>query len=107
MVDREGGNLPICTVKADGIGPDELARARPGTKVGRGPNFICLSNLGRADFRKPHQKPRAWRAAWVPGMMAVVAEGNRSRVYLDPAERYGTSRANCSSRNGDRPYHFW
>ena len=53
-------------VKTKGVGPDELAKARAGTKASRGANFVCLLS-----------------GAPVPGDH-IKAEGMAGRIYLDP-----------------------
>jgi putative DNA methylase len=62
--------------------PKDTAAARAGTKLGRGANFRCLISGSpmtqeyiRGEFRTKRSGER---------LMAVVAEGDRSRVYLDP-----------------------
>ncbi len=71
-------------VKAGGIGPDELAKARTGAKVGRGANFACL--LSGTPLTGDHVKAEGMAGRMDARLMAVVAEGRRGRVYLDPTE---------------------
>ena len=72
------------TVKAGGIGPDELAKARTGAKVGRGANFACL--LSGTPLTGDHVKAEGMAGRMGARLIAVVAEGRRGRVYLDPTE---------------------
>ena len=72
------------TVKTGGIGPDELAKARTGAKVGRGANFACL--LSGTPLTGDHVKAEGMAGRMGARLMAVVAEGRRRRVYLDPTE---------------------
>ena len=72
------------TVKTHGIGPDELAKARTGAKVGRGANFVCL--LSGVPISGGHIKAEGMAGRMGARLMAVVAEGRRRRVYLDPTE---------------------
>ena len=71
-------------VKAGGIGPDELAKARTGAKVGRGANFACL--LSGTPLTGDHIKAEGMAGRMGARLMAAVAEGKRGRVYLDPTE---------------------
>ena len=72
------------TVKASGIGPDELARAKSGTKVGRGANFTCL--VSGVPISGDHIKAEGMAGRMGARLIAVVTEGKRSRVYLDATE---------------------
>ena len=72
------------TVKTRGIGPDELAKARTGAKVGRGANFACL--LSGTPLTGDHIKAEGMAGRMGARLMAAVAEGKRGRVYLDPTE---------------------
>ena len=82
-VNRAEGSYRF-TVKANGILPDELARAKSGTKTGRGANFTCL--VSGAPVSGEHIKAEGMAGRMGARLMAVVAEGKRSRIYLDPAD---------------------
>ena len=78
-------------VKAEGVAPDELARARAGTKAARGANFTCL--LSGAPLNGDWIKAEGMAGRMGARLMAVVAEGKRGRVYLEPtAEMEETAR---------------
>ncbi len=83
VVNRAEGSYRF-TVKANGISPDELARAKSGTKTGRGANFRCL--VSGAPISGEHIKAEGMAGRMGARLLAVVAEGKRSRVYLDPAD---------------------
>ena len=72
-------------LKAIEIPSDELAQARIGTKAGRGANFTCL--VSGAPVSGDHIKAEGMAGRMDARLMAVVAEGKRARVYLDPSER--------------------
>ena len=72
------------TVKAEDLGPEEIARAKSGTKTGRGANFACL--VSGAPIPAAHIKAEGVAGRMGARLMAVVAEGQRGRVYLDPTE---------------------
>ena len=84
VVNRDEGSYRF-TVKANGIPPDELARAKSGTKTGRGANFTCL--VSGAPVSGEHIKAEGMAGRMSARLLAVVAEGKRSRVYLDPTEQ--------------------
>jgi len=75
----EGSNYRL-TVK-DG-NPKDLAAVKNGTKLSRGANFQCLMSGTpiSGDFIKAEGTAGRMGAR----LMAIVAEGNRSRVYLAP-----------------------
>ena len=78
-------------VKKKGLGPDELAKARAGTKASRGANFVCL--LSGAPIPGDHIKAEGTAGRMGARLMAAVAEGRRGRAYLDPtAEMEETAR---------------
>ena len=81
VVDRENTTYRFA-VKADGIAADQLARAKAGTKVSRGANFICL--VSGTPISGEHVKEKGMAGRMSVRLMAVVAEGTRSRVYIDP-----------------------
>ena len=72
------------TVKVAGITADELRTARSGTKSSRGPNFACL--ISGSPISGDHIKAEGMAGRMRARLMAVVAEGQRGRVYLDPTE---------------------
>jgi len=82
-VDRQNGTFRF-TVKADGIAADELTRAKQGTKASRGSNFSCL--VSGAPISGKHIKLEGRAGRLGIRLMAVVAEGQRGRVYFDPTE---------------------
>lgn len=81
--DRAKGGYRF-VVDAGGIAPGELSRAKAGTKAGRGANFTCL--LSGAPIAGDYIKAEGKAGRMGSRLMAVVAEGNRTRVYLDPTE---------------------
>ena len=70
------------TVKTEGIGPEALARARAGTKAAHGANFVCL--LSGAPLNGDYIKAEGMAGRMGARLMAVVAEGERKRIYLAP-----------------------
>ena len=83
VVNRDEGSYRF-TVKASGIGVDELARAKSGTTVGKRKAFQCLISEAPVPYDHIRMEGKAGRMG--ARLMAVVAEGNRGRVYLEPAE---------------------
>lgn len=61
---------------------DEI-KFKEGTKTGRGTNFACV--LSGATISPDHVRGEGMEKRLGARLMAVVAEGNRSRVYLSPS----------------------
>ena len=87
VIDRVNGTYRF-TVKARQIGREELARARAGTKTGRGANFRCLSS--GSPITRDHIRSESMGGRMGSRLMAVVAEGTRGRVYLEPSPEQET-----------------
>ena len=83
LVDRERSTYRF-TVKTREIALDEYARAKSGTKAGRGANFTCL--VSGAPMSGEHIKAEGMAGHMGARLMAVVAEGNRTRLYLEPTD---------------------
>jgi putative DNA methylase len=58
--------------------------AKDGTKITRGANFRCL--LSGAAIEAKHIHTEAQEKRMGARLMAIVAEGERGRIYLDPTE---------------------
>ena len=65
---------------------DEIAQARKGTKVGRRANFRCL--LSDAAITPDYVKRMGRDGQMGQALIAIVAEGNRSRAYVAPTEEH-------------------
>jgi putative DNA methylase len=63
--------------------PQDLEAARAGTKLARGANFKCLMSGMPMDSNYIKAEGKAMRLG--SRLMAVVAEGDRERVYLSPS----------------------
>ena len=62
--------------------PEDLEAAKSGTKLARGGNFRCL--MSGAPMNPDYIKGEGNAGGMGRRMMAIVAEGNRGRIYLDP-----------------------
>ena len=62
--------------------PEDRAAAKAGTKLGRGANFRCL--VSGSPMGGDHIKAQGKAGRMGARLMAVVAEGDRQRVYLSP-----------------------
>ena len=86
VVNREARTYRF-VVKSSRIGPEEYVRARKGTKAGRGSNFNCI--VSGAPITGDYIKAEGVAGRLGARLMAVVAEGKRTRLYLDPKEEIG------------------
>ena len=73
------------TVKTGDIDSDELARAKLGTKGGRGANFTCL--VSGAPVSVEHIRAEGMARRMGARLMAVVVDGGRGRIYLEPLDQ--------------------
>jgi len=62
--------------------PKDAEGAKNGTKLSRGANFKCL--MSKAPIASDHIYGEATAGRMGARLMAIVAEGNRGRVYLAP-----------------------
>ena len=63
---------------------DEIARAKEGTKVGRGANFRCT--ITGAALTPKYIRSHAKAGNMGTTLIAIVAEGKRGRIYIAPTE---------------------
>jgi putative DNA methylase len=75
----EGGSYSF-TVKVGG--PKDAEAAKNGTKLARGANFRCL--ISGSPIAPDHIKAEGRAGRMGSRLMAIVAEGERGRVYLSP-----------------------
>ncbi len=61
------------------------AEAKQGTKAARGANFTCL--MTGAPISGPHIKSEGANGRLGSRLMAIIAEGNKGRVYLSPTQQ--------------------
>ena len=73
--------------------PDEAAMN--GTKLSRGPNFQCLLSGTPIDPKYIYSEANAGRMG--SRLMAIVAEGARGRVFLDPTADHEAIAANAQA----------
>jgi putative DNA methylase len=62
----------------------EILAAKQGTKAGRGANFHCL--ISDTAITPEYTKASGAKGKMHQTLIAVVAEGKRGRIYLDPTE---------------------
>ena len=65
--------------------PQDLGAARAGTSAGKRKAFRCL--MSRAPVTYDHIRLEGQAGRMGAKLMAVVAQGERERVYLDPSEK--------------------
>ncbi|ODT03616.1 MAG: hypothetical protein ABS52_08395 [Gemmatimonadetes bacterium SCN 70-22] len=66
--------------------PKNAARAKSGTKLSRGANFACL--MSGAPIEGDYIKAEGKAGRMGARLMAIVAEGERGRVYLAPTPEH-------------------
>jgi putative DNA methylase len=66
--------------------PKDMERAKRGTKLSRGANFECLMSGTPMEGEHIYNEGKAGRMR--ARLMAIVAEGERGRVYLAPTEEH-------------------
>ncbi|KKG55830.1 DUF1156 domain-containing protein [Methanosarcina mazei] len=62
--------------------PKDMNMAKNGTKLARGANFKCV--MSEAPLKPEYIKAEGMAGRMGARMMAIVAEGDRSRIYLPP-----------------------
>ena len=66
--------------------PEDVEAAKAGTKLARGANFQCV--MSGAVLDDPYIKGEGMAGRMGARLMAVVAEGDRGRVYLAPTQEH-------------------
>ena len=66
--------------------PLDLAAAKRGTKLSRGANFRCL--VSGAPLSPKYIKAESMAGRMGARLMAIVAQGDRERVYVPPSEEH-------------------
>src|SRR5690606_10078591 len=64
--------------------PEDAARVRAGTKLGRGSSFRCL--VSGAPITGEYIMAQGCAGQMDSTMLAIVAEGSRERVFLSPTD---------------------
>ena len=83
VVDRGSGTYRF-TVQSGEIDPDAVAHARKGTKAEGSAGFTCVISGAPISGDEIRAEGRAGRLG--ARLMAVVAEGKRGRIYLEPSK---------------------
>ncbi|MEA3412890.1 MAG: DUF1156 domain-containing protein [Pseudomonadota bacterium] len=79
VVEGDGYRFEVGTGK-----PEDFEALKKGTKLSRGANFRCALSGGPIEPKYIYSEAQSGRMS--ERLMAIVAEGNRGRVYLPPAE---------------------
>ena len=81
LVDKANKKITY-RIRSGGTKP-ELIAAKEGNKAGRGANFRCL--LSNTAITSAYVKEKSMTGEIGQQLIAVVAEGARGRIYLDPS----------------------
>ena len=73
-------------VRSGRIAKEDEAKAKAGTKVGRGSNFTCV--LTNTPLTPEHIKAEGKAGRMSARLLAIVAQGIRGRIYLSPTEEH-------------------
>lgn len=98
-------------VKTGPLAKADEERLKKGTKTGRGSNFSCV--LTGTAIDGDHVKAEGAAGLMGARLMSIVAEGNRSRVYLSPNDTHEALAATAIPEwepEGDLPHdprNFW
>jgi putative DNA methylase len=81
MIEKGGYRFAVHTGK-----PKDIEAAKAGTKLARGANFKCVMSDApiAADYIRTEGKAQRMGAR----LMAIVAEGERGRIFLSPTEEH-------------------
>ncbi len=82
VTERDGYRFEV---KIKGVTSEEIKKARFGTKAGRGASFTCL--LSNTPIPSEHIRAESMAGRMSERLIAVVAEGERSRVYLNASQK--------------------
>ena len=98
-------------VKTGSLNKIEEERLKKGTKTGRGSNFSCV--LTGTAINGDHVKAEGFAGRMGARLMAIVAEGDRRRIYLPPTagqEELAATAKPAWVPEGDLPHdprNFW
>lgn len=98
-------------VKSGKLSKEDEAKLKKGTKTGRGSNFSCVLTGSAIDG--DHVKAEGMAGRLGQRLMAIVAEGSRSRIYLTPVGEQESLAASASPAwqpAGELPHdprNFW
>ena len=91
--------------------PPDTAKAKAGTKLSRGANFRCL--MSDTPIAGDHIKAEGIAGRMGARLMAIVADGDRGRVYLAPTNEHAITASHAkpewipSTPLPDDPRNFW
>lgn len=98
-------------VKQGGVTAEELAAAKGGTQASRGANFTCA--LSGSPIKGDWIKAEGAAGRMGARLMAIVAEGDRARIYLSPTSSHEAAARQQSPEwkpdtpLPDDPRNFW
>lgn len=84
LVDRQARTITY-RIRHGGT-TDEIAKAKQGTKAGRGANFRCI--FSDTAITPDYVKQMGKNGKIGQTLIAIVAEGKRGRIYVEPSENH-------------------
>lgn len=84
VIDRENGRIDY-EIETEGS-RDDIAKAKEGTKVGRGANFRCL--LSGAAITPQHITTAGKAGKMSQALIAIVADGKSGRAFIPPIAQH-------------------
>ncbi|MBN9362842.1 MULTISPECIES: DUF1156 domain-containing protein [unclassified Devosia] len=81
LVDRNRSTYEF-EIKSTGLSKQDIEKAQKGTKAGKAQDFVCL--LSGTPIQREYIRKEGKEGRLGVRLMAVVAEGSKSRLYLPP-----------------------
>lgn len=85
IIDRQNKSYEFL-VTSGGLSDEKKKSIDAGTKIGRGCKFRCI--LSDEPISEEYVKDQGTKGLLGLRLLAIVAEGNRERVYLDPLKQH-------------------
>ncbi|SKA31607.1 DUF1156 domain-containing protein [Consotaella salsifontis] len=87
-IDKEKKTVTFA-IESGAIPKDQMVQASTGTKAGKAQDFVCI--LSGTPIQREYIREEGKAGRLGARLMAVIAEGNRKRVYVSPADEQENS----------------